>query len=123
MAIDNEMGERLEKVEHGLKQVEHALEKVEHGLHGVEQRLEKVEHGLDKVDQKVDDLATATKIRFEGVRDDIKKLGEGYEDGLRQISQQLRDLDTRWADKWTPHDLALQNHGKRITALEQQTQK
>jgi hypothetical protein len=72
------------------------------------------------LEPKLDELTNANKIEFERVREDIKKLGEGYEDGLRQISKQLQDLDARWAEKWTPHDLALKNHGKRITALEQQ---
>ena len=72
------------------------------------------------LEHKLDELKNANKIEFESIREGIKKLGEGYEDGLRQISKQLRDLDARWADKWTPHDLALKNHRKRITILEQQ---
>ena len=73
----------------------------------------------ESLEQKLDELKNANKIEFERVREEIKKLGEGYEDGLRQISKQLQDLDERWAKKWTPHDLALKNHGKRIAALEQ----
>ena len=77
----------------------------------------------ESLEHKLDELKNANKIEFERVREDIKKLGEGYEDGLRQISKQLQDLDARWAEKWVPHDQALKNHGKRITALEQQAQK
>ena len=71
----------------------------------------------ESLEQKLDDLKNANKIEFERVRDDIKKLGEGYEDGLREISQQLRDLDARWADKWTPHDMALKDHGTFVSNL------
>jgi len=73
----------------------------------------------ESLEHKLDELKNANKIEFERVREDIKKLGDGYEDGLRQISKQIQDLDERWAEKWTPHDLVLKNHGKRITALEQ----
>ena len=58
-------------------------------------------------------------VQFENVREDIQKLGEGYEQGLGTISRQISDMDQRWADKWSTHDLALVDHGKRITALEQ----
>ena len=78
---------------------------------------------IESVEQKVDELTNATKIQFERVGEDIKKLGEGYEAGLKQISKQIDDLDARWAEKWTPHDLALRDHGKRITDVEQQQQK
>ncbi len=58
-------------------------------------------------------------IQFEKVRDDIKKLGEGYEDGMRRLSTEIKNINRRWAEKWSPHDLAIKDHGKRITALEQ----
>jgi gas vesicle protein len=74
---------------------------------------------LERIDKKFDELENANKIRFERLREDIKKLGEGYQQGLKQISRQIKDLDKKWSDKWTPHDMALKDHGKRITALEQ----
>ena len=77
----------------------------------------------ESLEHKLDELKNASKIEFERVREDIKKLGEGYEDGLKQISKQIQDLDARWTEKWTPHDLALRDHGKRIAVLEQQAQK
>lgn len=120
MTTNDDMIERFEKVEHRLGDVENRLGAVEHKLQKVENRLGTVEHRLEKVEHKADDFANATKIQFERVHEDIKKLGEGYEDGLRQISKQIQDLDARWAEKWTPHDLALKNHRKRIAALEQQ---
>lgn len=74
---------------------------------------------LVRVESKVDGLSDKFDIQFEKVREDIQKLGEGYEQGLKAISRQISDLDRRWAAKWSPHDLAIKDHGKRITALEQ----
>jgi hypothetical protein len=68
---------------------------------------------------KVDAVAVKGDIQFEKVREDIQKLGEGYEQGLSAISRQISEMDRRWAEKWLPHDLAIADHGKRITALEQ----
>ena len=82
-------------------------------------RLERVEKKVDALDKKVDEQGNGTKIQFEKVREDIKKLGEGYEQGLKQIARQIKSLGKEWSDKWTPHDMALKDHGKRITALEQ----
>lgn len=59
----------------------------------------------ENLEHKLDELNNANKIEFERVREDIKKLGEGYEDGLRQISKQIQDLDARWAEQWTPHEM------------------
>ena len=55
-----------------------------------------MEARLKRVETKVDGL----KIQFEKVSEDIKKLGEGYEQGLQSISNQIKD------------------HAKRIAALE-----
>lgn len=63
--------------------------------------------------------ADGTKTPFEQLREDIKKLGEDCETGFRQLSKQIADLDARWTEKWTRHDLALRDHRKRITDLEQ----
>ena len=77
--------------------------------------LERVELRLKKVESKV----ARVEQLLEKVGDDIKKLGEGYEDGLRRISAEVKDLNRQWTSKWSPHDLAIRNHGKRISALEQ----
>jgi predicted nuclease with TOPRIM domain len=88
-------------------------------------RLARVETKLDQLDKKVErlettvtDLGNATKTRFEDVREDIKKLGEGYEQGLKAIASQIAQVGRQWEDKWIPHDLAIKDHGRRITALE-----
>ncbi len=78
-----------------------------------------MEERLARVETKVDALANANKIQFEQVREDIKKLGEGYEQGLKNISNQIKELNQSWAAKWWPHELALKDHARRITALEQ----
>ena len=46
------------------------------------ERLVRVEEKVDALSDKFDGLT----IQFEKVRDDIKKLGEGYEDGMRRLS-------------------------------------
>jgi hypothetical protein len=74
----------------------------------IELRLKRVESKVDRVEQML-----------EKVGDDIKKLGEGYDDGMRRISDEIKDLNRQWKSKWSPHDLAIRNHGKRISALEQ----
>jgi len=63
------------------------------------EKLERVDKP-DAIDKKFDDLINANKIQFEKVREDLKKLGEGYEQGLKQISQQLKDLEKKWSEKW-----------------------
>jgi hypothetical protein len=84
----------------------------------VSESLERLEGKIDALDKKVDALGNAMKVQFEQVREDIKTLGEGYEQGLKQIARQISDLGAKWSDKWSLHDIALKNHGKRITALE-----
>ena len=95
------------------------LERVENKVDALDKKVDTLDRKVDAVDKRVDELANATKIQFEKVREDLKKLGEGYEQGLKQISRQIKDLDKKWSEKWTPHDMALKDHGKRITALEQ----
>ncbi len=69
---------------------------------------------LKQLEEKMDGLG----IQFEKVREDIKKLGEGYEDGMRRVSEEIKDMGRHWDHKWSPHDLAIRNHDKRIRVLE-----
>lgn len=62
---------------------------------------------------------TATRLMFEQMREDVKKLGEGYEGGLRDLSEQIKELDKKWAAKWSPHDLSMKNQERRLRILEQ----
>lgn len=70
---------------------------------------------LKQLEEKMDGLG----IQFEKVREDIKKLGEGYEDGMRRVSEEIKDMGRHWDHKWSPHDLAIKDHGKHISVLEQ----
>ena len=70
---------------------------------------------LKRIEEKLDGLG----VQFEEVRTDIKKLGESYDAGMRRISEEIKDLGRRWDAKGTLHDLAIRNHGTRITAIEQ----
>ena len=86
------------------------------------ERLVRVEEKVDALADKVDELTVkfdGLTVQFENVREDIQKLGEGYEQGLNAISRQISEMDRRWAEKWSTHDLAITDHGTRITALEQ----
>jgi len=65
-----------------------------------------------------DEKDMTTKMMFEQIREDIKKLGEGYADTERRLSDKIADMGRNWDHKWSPHDLAIRNHEKRIRALE-----
>jgi len=80
-------------------------------LERVEKTVDSIDKKLDAVEKKGDEFADATKIQFENVREDIKKLGERYEQGLRSISNQIKELDQSWKSTWSTHDLALKDHG------------
>ena len=108
----NYMNERLVRVE---EKVDGLSDRVD----GLSDRVDALSERVDALAGKVDALADKVEIRFERVQEDIQKLGEGYEEGLNAISRQISDLDRRWAEKWSPHDLAIKDHGQRITALEQ----
>ena len=98
------MEERLERVETKVD----ALDKKVEALDKKVDALDKKVHALDS---KVDVLGNATKIQFEQVREDIKKLGEGYEQGLKGISTQIKELNLSWSEKWSnPWGLASPLH-------------
>lgn len=65
-----------------------------------------------------DEKDMTTRMMFEQIREDIKKLGEGYDDLKRQLSKDVKDMGRHWDTKWSPHDLAIRNHEKRIRILE-----
>ena len=94
--------------------MEARLARVESKVDGLQTKVDGMQTKLDGMQTKVDRL----QIEFEQVRKDIKKLGEGYERGLKGISNQIKELDQHWADKFLPHDLALRDHAKRIASLE-----
>lgn len=87
----------------------------ERDLAGRELEVEQIESDLDQVSGSGD-------LRLETVRVDTRAFGEGYEAGLKQISdevsRQLKELDKRWVARWAPQDLAIKNHERRIKALE-----
>ncbi len=74
---------------------------------------------FDRLDTKVSRL----QIEVEKLRDDVKNLGELYEAGWRQIAREIRGISKNWDMKWSPHDLAIKDHGKRITVLERRVAK
>jgi len=114
---------KLDAVDKKFDSLDQRFDAVDKKFDAVDKKFDALDKKVDavdkKVDKRVDELANATKIQFEKVREDIKKLGEGYEQGLKQIARQIKSLGKEWSDKWTPHDMAIKDHGKRISALEQ----
>jgi hypothetical protein len=56
-------------------------------------------------------------------RDDIRKLSEAQQAGFQRLSRQLVELDELWHMKWSVHDLAIRDHGKRIADHTKRTTK
>jgi len=87
----------------------------EHDMTEPEMEVEQSQADLEQVPGSAD-------LQFDAVRVDTAAFGEGYEAGLKQISdevsRQLKELDKRWIAKWAPQDLAVKNHERRIKALE-----
>ena len=117
---------RLERVEGRLGHVEVRLERVEGRLGHVEVRLERVEGRVERLegklgqlDKNIDNLGNATRMQFERVREDIRKLGEGYESGMKAIARQIENQNKTWMAKWSIHDAVLMDYGNRITAVEE----
>lgn len=126
MATDDDMRERVARVETVVTNLDQKWTSLEEKVTTLDQRMTTLDQKVTKLDERVtnferkfDDHATEKKIQFEQVREDIRKLGEGYKSGLKAISRQIKNLDRRWSEKWSTHDLALTDHGKRIIALEQ----
>lgn len=69
---------------------------------------------LKRLEEKVDGLG----IQFEQLRVDIKTLVEGVSDMERRLSERIADVGRHWDNKWSPHDLAIKDHGRRIANLE-----
>ena len=88
----------------------------------MQERFDSFEHKVERVEQKVESLSMKSDMQFEKLQADIQTLGEGYDEGLKGISRQIGDLARTWDAKWSPRDLALTDHGKRITALERRRQ-
>jgi hypothetical protein len=88
----------------------------------LERNVETLGRKLDALDAKVDvrvsSLDTKVDVLVEQLREDIKKLGEGYEAGFQGISRQIADIDRNWDYKWSPHDLAIRDHEARLKKIE-----
>ena len=61
----------------------------------------------------------ATKLMLEQMREELTRLGEDYDGSLRQLSAEIKDLDKKWAAKWSPQDLSMKNLERRLRILEQ----
>ena len=60
-----------------------------------------------------------TKLMLEQMREELTRLGEDYDGSLRQLSAEIKDLDKKWAAKWSPQDLSMKNLERRLRILEQ----
>ena len=84
----------------------------------MQERFDRLEQKVDRVEQKLDSLSTRMDMWFEKLHADIHTLRQRQDEGLKGISRQIGDLARTWDAKWSTHDVALTDHGKRITALE-----
>lgn len=99
--------------------VKRELKRLDEKFDRLDEKVDRLDERVERVEGKVDELDKSTKVEFEHVREDIQKLGEGYDAGLKSISRQIQALDKKWTAKWSTHDLALKNHARRISTLEQ----
>jgi hypothetical protein len=70
------------------------------------------------MDAREERILNAFKMHTEQLRDDVKKLAEGYGANLERIERELIDTRREWHAKWALHDATLKNHATRITKLE-----
>jgi chromosome segregation ATPase len=108
---DNKMKAEIARIE---KKIDGLDKKVD----GLDKKVDGLDKKVDGLDKKVDDLANSTKMQFEAIREDIKKLGEGCESGMKKMSRQFQNLAKKWTEQWSTHDAVLKNHNERITTLE-----
>jgi hypothetical protein len=77
---------------------------------------------VEQTDSDLEQELQSDDVQSEALQGDSATFGDGYESGLKQISdeisRQLKELDKRWIAKWAPQDLAIKNHERRIKALE-----
>jgi arylsulfatase A-like enzyme len=83
----------------------------------LEKRLdERLEIGLKKA---TDELKHQAKLNKEELADQIKKAADGYAASLESIDRKLDALHSKWDTQIADHHAALENHARRISALEQ----
>ena len=57
-------------------------------------------------------------IQTEKLRDEIRKLSDGYIAGFERLERKLDNTQRDWAARFELHDDVLKNHAARISALE-----
>jgi septation ring formation regulator EzrA len=91
------------------------------------QRLERVETAVNGLEKKIDELPTKADFTtlinkvttlLEDSRDDVKKAAEGFQATLDRIETDLGELNKKVDVKFGDHDKVLANHNARITVLE-----
>lgn len=104
---------------------------------GVLRRLKSVETKVDRLATDLNSLATdlnrmatdlaAVEVRLgakidvqlDDIRDVIRKFAEGLGGRLDTIARQLIESNKNWEAKFSDHDLAIRDHTRRISSLEQ----
>jgi DNA anti-recombination protein RmuC len=128
---DSEMLERLERVEAKVDRLATELVAVETRLGdrlvAVETRLgdrlvaveTRLGNRLVAVETRLGDRIGRAEVQIDHLRGDLQKVAEGYTVGLNAISRQITAFQTDLNQKLLDRDLVLQDHGRRISALEQ----
>jgi archaellum component FlaC len=115
---DDTMEAQIARLDAKVESLDKKVESLDKKVESLDKKVGSLDKKVGSLDKKVDTLANSTKMQFEAIREDIKKLGEGYESGFKTISRQFENLDKAWTARWSLHDAALTNHAHRITKLE-----
>ena len=126
MANDDDMNQRLERVEtavHGLEQIDQLEKKVDQLPTKADFTVLKNDSSALRSDfttLKSDFTTMANKVTtlLEDARDEVKKAAEGYKATLDRIENDLVELNKKVDVRFGDHDKVLANHNARITVLE-----
>ena len=113
---DSAMQKRFERLEQNVEAVGNKVDALDSKVSALDTRFDGLERKIDELDRRF-----ASKADFEQIREDIQKLGEGYDAGLKGLSRQMADINRNWDDRHSVHDLAIRNHEKRLAKLESES--
>ena len=117
------MQERLERVETKIDRLETKIDNLDARVDGLSNELVAVETRLGDrlvaVETRLGDRIGRSEVQIDHLRGDLQKVAEGYTVGLNAISRQITAFQTDLNTKLLDRDLVLQDHGRRISALEQ----
>lgn len=118
MATNEEMNERLERVERKVDDLGNRLVRLDERLQGVEVRMERVEERMYGLEDRFDAMNTRIDVTRDELRGDIKLALERI-DGLQEFLERSRTEEpkSRAADQGLLYAL-VKDHNRRLRALE-----